>query len=184
MAAASYSKKESYQTTEMRGPLVPSCMSTRAAAFREMTTNSEAQKPSLEMIFEFDGLRMERAMESAPHSNTQAHNCTNEGAGLIQRFEEGDPDDIRSRRVLAREQMGMEIPLRPACAYSPPKNPWPREGVRDWRYRFCRTGQKRKIHWKKQGQGNSWDQYGDSSSAASPSASAEEGGKETHSVSE
>ena len=31
---------------------------------------------------------------------------------------------------------------------------------------------------------NSWDQYRDSSTAASPSASAEEGGKETHSTSE
>ena len=48
-------------------------------------------------------------------------------AGLIHRFEEGDPDDIRARRTLAREQTGMETPLRSAGAYSPPKNPWPRE---------------------------------------------------------
>ena len=44
--------------------------------------------------------------------------------------------------------------------------------------------QKRKLQWKRQGQGNRWDQYGDSSLAASPSASAEEGGKETRIMSE
>ena len=43
---------------------------------------------------------------------------------------------------------------------------------------------KRKMYWKKPGQGNSWDQYGDSSSAASASASAEEGGKGAHTMSE
>ena len=42
----------------------------------------------------------------------------------------------------------------------------------------------KKKSWKRQGQGNSWDQYHDSSSAASPSTSVEEGGKETHIMSE
>ena len=49
----------------------------RAAAIREMTTNSKVQNLSMEMILEFDGLR---TMESTPHSNTQ-----------------GDPDDIKAR---------------------------------------------------------------------------------------
>ena len=43
---------------------------------------------------------------------------------------------------------------------------------------------KRKRFWKRPWQSNSRDQYGDSSSAASPSASVEEGGKGTHSMSE
>ena len=76
----------------------------------------------------------------------------------------------------------MEIPLRSAGAYSLPNNPWPREKEAETRDTAFAV-QKRKIQWKRQGQGNRWDQYGDSSSAASPSADAEEGGKETHSVS-
>ena len=60
---------------------------------REMMTNSEVEKPSMETILEFDGLRMDCAVESTPHANTQAYNSTYEGAGLIQRFEEDDPDD-------------------------------------------------------------------------------------------
>ena len=36
---------------------------------------------------------------------------------------------------------------------------------------------KRKTYWRKPEQGNNWDQYGDSSSAASASVSAKEGGR-------
>ena len=43
-------------------------------------------------------------MESTPHANTQVYNSTYEGAGLIQRFEEDDPDDTGARRALARER--------------------------------------------------------------------------------
>ena len=155
----------------------------RAATIREMYTNSEVQKPSLEEILEFNGPRMECTMESTPHSNTQAYRSTYEGGGLIQKFEEGDAEDIRTRRALAREQLGVEIPLRSAGAYSSPSTPWPKEKESETRDTAFDV-QKRKMRWKRQGQGNSWDQYGDSSSAASPSASAEEVGKETHSMSE
>ena len=99
----------------------------RTAAIREMTTNSEAQTPSVEPTLEFDGLRMECAIESTPHSNTQAYNCTYDGSELIQRFEEGDPEEVSSLRALAQEQLGVDIPLRSAGAYSTPTNPRPRE---------------------------------------------------------
>ena len=48
---------------------------------------------------------------------------------MIQEFEVpgSDADEIRTQRALAKEQLGMEIPLRSAGAYSSPKNPWPRE---------------------------------------------------------
>ena len=95
----------------------------------------------------------------------------------------GDADEIRTQRALAKEQLRVEIPLRSAGAYSSPKDPWPRELETETRENAFAV-QKRKIHWKRQGQGNRWDQDGDSSSAASPSASAEEGGKETHIMSE
>ena len=71
----------------------------------------------------------------------------------------------------------MGIPLRSAGAYSSSSNPWPKEKESETRDTAFAV-QKRKMQWKRQGQGNSWDQYGDSSSAASP-ASAEEGGKAT-----
>ena len=73
--------------------------------------------------------------------------------------------------------------LRSAGACSSPNNPWPKEKESETRDTAFAV-QKRKMQWKRQGQGNSWDQYGDSSSAASPLASAEKGGKETHSMSE
>ena len=77
----------------------------------------------------------------------------------------------------------MEIPLRSAGAYSSLKNPWPREKENETKDTAFAV-QNRKLQWKRQGQGNRWDQCGDSSSAASPSASAEEGGKETHIMTE
>ena len=95
---------------------------------------------------------------------------------MIQEFKVGDADEIRIQRSLAKEQLDVEIPLRSAGAYTSPMNPWPREGETETRDTAFAV-QKRKIHWKRQGQGNLWDQYGDSSSAASPSVSAEEGGK-------
>ena len=126
---------------------------------------------------------MECAIESTPRPNTQPYNCTYDGSELSQRFDEGDPEEVRSRRALVREQLGVETPLRSAGAYSTPTNPWPRERETETRETAFAV-QKRKAYWKRPGQGNSWDQYGDSSSAAAPSADAEEGGKETHIVSE
>ena len=75
---------------------------------REMMTSSEVEKPSVGTILECDGLRMDCA---APHANTQACNSTYEGAGF----------DTETR-----EQMGIEITLRSASAFSAPKNPWPK----------------------------------------------------------
>ena len=71
----------------------------RLAAIRETMTNSKAEKPSMETILEFDGLRMDCAVKSTPHANTQAYNSTYEGASLIQRFEEDGPNDTRARRA-------------------------------------------------------------------------------------
>ena len=83
--------------------------------------------------------------------------------------------------VEAREQTGTEIPLISVSIFSAPKNLWPKRNEIETR-ETAFAMQKRKLSCKKQGQGNRWDQYGDSSSAASPSA--EEGGNETHNVSE
>ena len=155
------------------------------AAMKEIQLNTEVQKPSLEEILEFNGLRMECTIEATPHQNAQAYLSACEGGGVMQEFEVGNADEIRTKRAIAKEQLGIEMPLRSAGAYSSPNNPWPRELETEMRDNaFAFAVQKRKVYWKRQGQGNRWDQYGDSSSAASPSASAEEGGKETHIMSE
>ena len=94
---------------------------------------------------------------------------------MIQEFEAGDADEIRTQRALAKEQLGVEIPLRSAAAYASPKNPWPREKETEKKqvtlHLPCR-----KERYTGSGKGKE-TQYGGSSSAASPSASAEEGGK-------
>ena len=132
-----------------------------------------AVKPKMEKILEFDGLRMDCTVESTPHANAQAYNCTYEGAELIPKH------DTKSRRSLAREQTGIEIPLRTIAAFNAPSNPWPKRNEQDTRdTAFAMT--KRKLHWKKPGQSNSWDQCRDSSPVASPSAKK----VERHSVSE
>ena len=68
-------------------------------------------------------------------------------------------------RSLAKEQTGEEIPLRSMSGHLLPGNPWPKtEEVLDKNNAFAFA--KRKKYGYRQEQGNSWDQYGDSSSAA------------------
>ena len=130
----------------------------------------------MESILEFDGPQMDPAVESAPRANTKIYNSTCEGAELMPKFMDDDSEDTRARRNLAKEQTGMEIPLRSSSAFCPPTNPWPKKNESVTNENAFAIA-KRKLYWKRLGQGNSWDQYGDSSSAASASASAEEGGK-------
>ena len=103
--------------------------------------------------------------------NTQVYNSTYEEAKLIS----------MNCRSLAKEQTGKEIPLRASSALSAPVNPWPKKNESHTRENAL-IMTKRKMYWKRPGQSNSWDQYGDSSSATSASASAEEGGKGVHSM--
>ena len=78
------------------------------------------------------------------------------------KFADDDSDDTKSRGNLAREQTGMEIPLRSPGTSSAPSNPWPKKTEQDTRELvFAMT--KRKLSWRRPGQSNSWDQHGDSS---------------------
>ena len=92
-------------------------------------------------------------MESTPHADAQAYNSTYEGASLIPKSADDDSDDTKSRRNLAKEQTGVEIPLRSASAYSAPRNPWPKRNEQDTRHTAFAMP-KRKLRWKKPGQGN------------------------------
>ena len=82
----------------------------RIAAMRELSTNTETAKPTLESILDFNGLKMDPAGESTSRANTQIFNSTHEGAELIPKFMDDDSEDTRARRKMAREQTGMEMP--------------------------------------------------------------------------
>ena len=83
-------------------------------------------------------------------------------------------DEVKNQRALAKEQLGMELPLRSVGAYNSPNNPWPRDLEAEARD-TAHIVQKRKIPCKRQGRGNRWDRYGESSLATS---------SETHIMSE
>ena len=58
----------------------------RIAAMNEMKLNVEVDKPTLQTILEFEGERMEPAVESTPHTNAMIFNSTYEGAKPIVEF--------------------------------------------------------------------------------------------------
>ena len=121
---------------------------------------------------------MDPAVESTPHASAMIFNSTYEGATPIAAFMDDDSMDTEARRSLAKEQTGEETPCCSTSGYCLPGNPWPKsEEVLDKNTAFAFTKRK-KMAIGREEQGNSWDQYGDSSSAASASASAEESGRE------
>ena len=87
---------------------------------------------------------------------------------------DAESEDTQFRRSLAKGQTGVEITLRASSALA-------KEG-------WCNHQEEclclKASHRRRPQQGNNWDQCGDSSSAASASASAEESGKGTYSMSE
>ena len=93
----------------------------RAAAIREMYLNSEVQKPSLEEILEFNPPPPNGPEWSARWNRHLIRTLRLLDLHVI------DAEDIRARRALAREPLGVEIPLRLAGACSSPSNPWPKE---------------------------------------------------------
>ena len=126
----------------------------------EINLNTEVQKPSITDVLEFKGERMECAVEATPHEETSIYSSVLEGGTLMQKFEEGelqepaaDGDQGHDRGYVTRSE----------GKYAASFNPWPRDEHREAR---DITGvQKRKPHTH-QRQGNRWDQYGESSSAA------------------
>ena len=135
------------------------------AAMTELTMNTEVAKPIARSILEFDGGRMTPAVESNPHSNLMIYNSTFDGAELITKFADADSEDTEARRSLAKVQTGTEIPLRSTSDFHLPTNPWPKP-VETVTKKNAFAFTKRKTYWKRPEQGNNWDQYGDSFSAA------------------
>ena len=120
----------------------------RYAAIKETYLNTEVQKPSLEEILEFQGPRMDFIEESTPHPEARAYLSAYEGGEVLQDFEIEDKGDEK---------------------YSSSTNPWPRDMEAEARETSA-VIQKRKPTYKRQGLGNRWDQYGESSPATSSEA--------------
>ena len=79
----------------------------------------------------------------------------------MQNFESDDKQEVQVEKEKSRNQ---EYPVRASGEYAPVENPWPR--ITDKEERDIAGATKRKPFTHRQ-QGNRWDQYGESSSAAS-----------------
>ena len=76
----------------------------RMAAMREVKTNSEREKTTLQMALEFTGDRMAPAPESAPHSNTMVYSSTYDGAQPIAEFALDNSVDASLARAVPRSR--------------------------------------------------------------------------------
>ena len=139
----------------------------RYAAIKEMYLNPEVQKPSLEEVLEFQGPRMDCTEESTPHSEARAYSSAYEGGEVMQKFEIENAKDAMDQST-AEKQRGMVFPVRSEGEHSGVTNPWPRDPEAE--ARDMAGVHKRKPTYKRQGPGNRWDQYGESSSATSSEA--------------
>ena len=110
------------------------------------------------MVLEFNGDRMAPAVESTPHAIAMIFNGTLKGLRLS--------PTLWKTTLCAKKQTGEEeVPLRLTSGYHLPANPWPKtEEALTKNNAFAFANKKR--YGYRQEQGNRWEQYGDSSSAA------------------
>ena len=135
----------------------------RYAAIKEINLNTEVQKPSLADALEFQGPKMECADESTPHQETRIDSSVLEGGSVMQQFEADDPMESQTTDV----QHDRLYPVRAEGKFIVPMIPWPRNPEKE--ERDVAGVQKRKPYVHRR-QGSRWDQYGESSSAASSEA--------------
>ena len=136
----------------------------RYAALRKVHLNTEVQKPSLAAVLEFKGVTMECTIEPTPHEEASIYTSVLEGGHLMQRFENEGPQEMQ---VNDENAEGRENPIRSSGIYATVGNPWPRIAEKEERDIAGATKRKPYPHRR---QGNRWDQYGESSSAASSKA--------------
>ena len=104
------------------------------------------------------------AVEATPHEETRIYSSILEGGNLMQKFEEGELQDTAAD---GDERNDRGYPIRSEGKYVASSNPWPRDEQKE--ARDIAGVQKRKPYTHRR-QGNRWDQYGESSSAASSEA--------------
>ena len=132
----------------------------RLAAIREIHLNGEVNKPSLAQVLECQGLRMECSAESTPHEEACIYSSAYDGGKLLTELEE-------TGREMTEGEENDEIPTRSQGEYATTTNPWPRDEGKE--AKAVAEMHKRKPCPTRR-QGNRWDQYGESSSAASSEA--------------
>ena len=136
----------------------------RYAAIKEINLNTEVQKPSIADVLEFKGERMECGVEATPHEETPIYSSVLRGGTLMQKFEEGELQDAAADGDKGNDE---RYPIRSEGSYATSSNPWPREEQKEAR---DITGVQKRKPYTHRRKGNRWDQYGESSSAASSEA--------------
>ena len=115
----------------------------RYAAIREITLNTEVQKPSIADVLEFKGERMECAIEATPHEETSIYSSVLGRGTLMQKFEEGELQDAA---VDGDKGNRRGCPIRSEGKYVASFNPWPRDEQREARDITGTGVQKRKPY--------------------------------------
>ena len=142
----------------------------RYAAIKEVNLNTEVQKPSIADVLEFKGAKMECAVEATPHEETCIYSSVLEGGNLMQKFEGDELQDTAADGDGRREQ---GYPIRAEGRYVATPTPRPRDELtqlREARPARDIAGVLKRKPYPHRRQGNRWDQYGESSSAASSEA--------------
>ena len=107
---------------------------------------------------------MDCAIESTPGEETCIYTSVLEGGNLMQKFKDDESQEMLDDGGEPRKQ---EYPIRASGVYATVDNPWPRNAEKETRDITGATKRKPYLHRR---QGNRWDQYGESSSAASSEA--------------
>ena len=136
----------------------------RHAAIEEINLNTEVQKPSLAAVLEFKGATMECALEATPPEETCIYTSVLEGGNLMQKFKDDELQDTVVDGDVPRVQ---GYPIGAEGNYAAVQTPWPRDDEKEASDVARATKRKPYTHRR---HGNRWDQYGESSSAASSEA--------------
>ena len=107
---------------------------------------------------------MECAAEATPHEETCIYSSVLEGGNLMHKLKD---DELQNTAVDGDEQREQDYPIRAGGKYVAVPTPWPRDEVKEARDIASATKRKPFTHPR---QGNRWDQYRESSSAASSEA--------------
>ena len=78
----------------------------RYAVIKELSLNTEVQKPSVEEVLEFQGPRM----DCTPHSEARAYSSAYEGGEVMQKFEVENTKDAMDQST-AEKHRGILLPV-------------------------------------------------------------------------
>ena len=73
------------------------------------------QKPSIADVLEFQGAKMECAVESTPHEETRIYSSILEGGNLMQKFEESESQDTQADDEAPRSGLSDQVGRKVCC---------------------------------------------------------------------